>query len=61
MDEACSNVRVQLDSKPEDIDKMERQRTRWEEDGVGDLQDIDPGGWGPNLSVSNSLSGDVRI
>jgi hypothetical protein len=28
MDEACSNVRVQLDSKPEDIDGMERQKVR---------------------------------
>lgn len=28
MDEACSNVRVQLDSKPENIDHMERQKLR---------------------------------
>jgi ATP-dependent Clp protease ATP-binding subunit ClpB len=28
MDEACSNVRVQLDSKPENIDSLERQRVR---------------------------------
>lgn len=28
VDEACSNVRVQLDSKPEDIDSLERQRVR---------------------------------
>ncbi|KAF5833291.1 ClpB chaperone, Hsp100 family [Dunaliella salina] len=28
MDEACSNVRVELDSKPEVIDGMERMRTR---------------------------------
>lgn len=28
MDEACSNVRVQLDSKPEGIDSLERQRVR---------------------------------
>eukprot|EP00879_Flechtneria_rotunda_P009552 GHRR01009998.1.p1 GENE.GHRR01009998.1~~GHRR01009998.1.p1 ORF type:complete len:524 (+),score=187.87 GHRR01009998.1:1826-3397(+) len=28
MDEACSNVRVQLDSKPENIDILERQRVR---------------------------------
>lgn len=28
VDEACSNVRVQLDSKPENIDKLERQRVR---------------------------------
>lgn len=28
MDEACSNVRVELDSKPEAIDGMERVRVR---------------------------------
>lgn len=28
VDEACSSVRVQLDSKPEQIDGMERQRIR---------------------------------
>jgi len=28
VDEACSNVRVQLDSKPENIDSLERQRVR---------------------------------
>lgn len=28
VDEACSNVRVQLDSKPENIDSLERQRIR---------------------------------
>jgi ATP-dependent Clp protease ATP-binding subunit ClpB len=28
MDEACSNVRVELDSKPEVIDGMERSVTR---------------------------------
>lgn len=28
MDEACSNVRVQLDSKPEEIDQLERQKVR---------------------------------
>lgn len=28
VDEACSNVRVQLDSKPENIDHMERQKLR---------------------------------
>jgi ATP-dependent Clp protease ATP-binding subunit ClpB len=28
MDEACSNVRVQLDSKPEALDALERQMTR---------------------------------
>ena len=28
MDEACSNVRVQLDSRPEEIDSMERKHIR---------------------------------
>lgn len=28
MDEACSSVRVQLDSRPEEMDTMERQRLR---------------------------------
>ena len=28
VDEACSNVRVQLDSEPENIDHMQRQRMR---------------------------------
>ncbi|MGQ3393436.1 hypothetical protein, partial [Blastomonas fulva] len=28
MDEACSTVRVQLDSKPEALDTLERTRTR---------------------------------
>lgn len=28
MDEACSNVRVQLDSKPEEIDALERRKVR---------------------------------
>ncbi len=28
VDEACANVRVQLDSKPESIDLLERQRIR---------------------------------
>jgi hypothetical protein len=26
MDEACANVRVQLDSQPEEIDKLERRK-----------------------------------
>jgi hypothetical protein len=28
VDEACANMRVQLDSKPEALDALERQRTR---------------------------------
>ena len=35
MDEACSNVRVQLDSAPEDIDHMQRQRMRLQVEGAG--------------------------
>ena len=35
MDEACSNVRVQLDSAPEDIDHMQRHRMRLQVEGEG--------------------------
>lgn len=30
VDEACANVRVQLDSQPEEIDKLERRRMQLE-------------------------------
>lgn len=30
MDEACANVRVQLDSQPEEIDNLERKRIQLE-------------------------------
>lgn len=30
VDEACANVRVQLDSQPEEIDKLERRRVQLE-------------------------------
>ena len=30
VDEACANVRVQLDSQPEEIDNMERKRIQLE-------------------------------
>ena len=30
VDEACANVRVQLDSQPEEIDKLERRKMQLE-------------------------------
>ena len=33
VDEACANVRVQLDSQPEEIDNLERKRMQLEVEG----------------------------
>jgi ATP-dependent Clp protease ATP-binding subunit ClpB len=42
MDEACSNVRVQLDSKPEEIDSMERQKVRLQVEQQALTKEKDP-------------------
>lgn len=42
MDEACSNVRVQLDSKPEGIDHMERQKLRLQVEEQALTKEKDP-------------------
>lgn len=41
MDEACSSVRVQLDSKPEVIDGLERRRIRLQVGPAGGVLLID--------------------
>lgn len=42
MDEACSSVRVQLDSKPEAIDGMERQKVRLQVEEAALAKEKDP-------------------
>ena len=54
MDEACSSVRVELDSKPENIDTLERQKIRLQVEEAALKKEKDPqsvsrleqvGGW----------------
>jgi ATP-dependent Clp protease ATP-binding subunit ClpB len=55
MDEACSNVRVQLDSKPENIDSLERQRVRLQvsRGGVGEVAGVRAPSGGRELQRGN--------
>jgi ATP-dependent Clp protease ATP-binding subunit ClpB len=42
MDEACSSVRVELDSKPEAIDGLERHKTRLQVEEAALKKEKDP-------------------